>query len=176
MDLAINILSSGGAKVLLLTTPCFAPQEQPDGAIWPFDDPSRVTRYNQLLRQAAARHPGVASIADLDAQFCPTNTYSSTVGGVVARTSDGIHISEAGGKFATASFAPQILALGAVHRAAEARTTVANQAHAPAAVAGIKISGRCGWRPVPAGAAASDGRPRCRAARRTDSSRSRPRS
>ena len=80
MDLAIKILSSGGAKVLLLTTPCFAPQEQPDGSLWPFDDPARVIRYNQLLRQAAARHPGVASIGDLDAQFCPANTYS-VVGG-----------------------------------------------------------------------------------------------
>ncbi len=131
MDLAIKILSSGGAKVLLLTTPCFAPEEQPNGAIWPFDDPSRVIRYNQLLREAAARHPGEASIGDLDAQFCPGNKYSATVGGVVARTSDGIHISEAGGQYATEKFASQIISLGAPHRAAEARNTVANQARPP---------------------------------------------
>ncbi len=131
MDLAIKVLSSGGAKVLLLTTPCFAPQEQPDGSTWPFDDPARVTRYNQLLRQAAARHPGVASIGDLDAQFCPTGSYSASVNGLVIRTSDGIHISEAGGQYAAGKLASEVIALGSVHRAAEARNTPANQSEPP---------------------------------------------
>jgi peptidoglycan/LPS O-acetylase OafA/YrhL len=131
MDLAIKVLSSGGAKVLLLTTPCFAPQEQPDGTTYPFDDPARVLRYNQLLRQAAARHPGVASIGDLDAEFCPTNTYSPSVNGVVVRTSDGVHISEAGGQYAATRMASQIIALGAPHRATEAQNTQANEAQAP---------------------------------------------
>ncbi len=131
LNLAINVLSSGGAKVLVLTTPCFAPQEQPDGSTYPFDDPARVQRYNQLLRQAVAAHPGVASIGDLDAEFCPTNTYSASVNGIVVRTSDGVHISEAGGQYAAARMAPAIIALGSSHRAAEARNTVANQSEPP---------------------------------------------
>jgi hypothetical protein len=131
MNLAITVLSSGGAKVLLLTTPCFAPQEQPDGSTYPFDDPARVIRYNQLLRQAAAAHPGVASIGDLDAQLCPTNTYSPSVNGVVVRNSDGIHISEAGGQYAATKLASQIIALGSPHRAGEAASTVANQSEPP---------------------------------------------
>ena len=132
MDLAIKTLSSGGAKVLLLTTPCFAPQEEPDGSTWPFDDPARVAGYNQLLREAAARHRGVAGVADLDAAFCPTGSYSATANGVVVRTADGIHISEAGGLLAANLFASQILALGSPHRAAEALSTPANQSEPPA--------------------------------------------
>ena len=58
LDTAINILSAGGAKVLLLTTPCFAPQEAPDGTTYSFDDPARLNAYNGLVRAAAARHPG----------------------------------------------------------------------------------------------------------------------
>ena len=131
MNLAIQVLSSGGAKVLLLTTPCFAPQEQPDGSTYPFDDPARVIRYNQLLRQAAAAHPGVAAIGDLHAQFCPTNTYSASVNGIVVRNSDGIHISEAGGQYAATKLASQIIALGSPRRAAQALNTVANQSQPP---------------------------------------------
>jgi hypothetical protein len=131
MNLAIQVLSSNGAKVLLLTTPCFAPQEQPDGSIYPFDDPARVTRFNALLRQAAAEHPGVASVGDLDAQFCPTGTYSATVNGVVVRTSDGIHISEAGGQYAADRLQTLVAQLGSAHRETEAKNTVANQAQAP---------------------------------------------
>jgi peptidoglycan/LPS O-acetylase OafA/YrhL len=131
MELAIQVLSSGGGKVLLLTTPCFAPKEAPDGSTWSFDDPARVNRYNQLLRQAAARHPGVAEVGDLDAQFCPTGTYTAAVNGVVVRNADGIHISEAGGQYAADRLEQQVIELGSPHRATEAKNTVANQAHAP---------------------------------------------
>jgi hypothetical protein len=73
----------------------------------------------------------VASIGDLDAQFCPTNTYSASVNGVVVRNSDGVHISEAGGQYAATRLASQIIALGSPHRASEAQNTVANQSAPP---------------------------------------------
>jgi peptidoglycan/LPS O-acetylase OafA/YrhL len=130
LDQAINVLSAGGAKVLVLTTPCFAPQEQADGSIFPFDDPTRLARYNQLLRAAVARNPGKAVLEDLYGVLCPGNTYTSTVNGVLARMADGVHITEAGGQYVASELAQQIVALGSVRRAAQAKTIHANQAQA----------------------------------------------
>jgi hypothetical protein len=132
MDLAIQVLSSNGAKVLLVTTPCFAPKEAPDGSTYTFDDPARVNAYNQLLRQAAAHHPGVASVYDLDAKFCPTGTYTASVNGIVVRNVvDGIHFSDAGGAYAATLMQKQVVALGSAHRATEAKNTHANQSEPP---------------------------------------------
>jgi hypothetical protein len=118
--------------VLVLTTPCFAPQEQADGTIFPFDDPARLARYNQLLRAAVARNSTKASIGDLDGLLCPGGKYSATVNGVVARMADGVHITVAGGEMLAAKLGPQLVALGAIRRAAQAKTTHANEAQAPA--------------------------------------------
>ena len=131
LDQAISILSAGGAKVLVLTTPCFAPQEQADGSIFPFDDPARLARYNQLLRAAVARNSTKASVGDLYSTLCPGKQYTSTVNGVLARMSDGVHITEAGGQFVAARLQQQLVALGSIRRTAEAKTTHANQAQAP---------------------------------------------
>ncbi|MCW2546381.1 MAG: acyltransferase 3 [Mycobacterium sp.] len=133
LDQAINVLSAGGAKVLVLTTPCFAPQEQADGSIFPFDDPARLARYNQLLREAVARNPGKASLGDLYGMLCPGNAYTSTVKGVLARMTDGVHITEAGGQYVASQLAQQLVALGSVRRTAQARETHANEAQAPPA-------------------------------------------
>ncbi len=133
LDLAIKTLSAGGAKVLMLTTPCFAPQEEPDGSIWPFDDPARLNSYNQLVRQAAARFPGIASVADVDAMLCPGGKFQAAINGVTVRNSDGIHISEAGGAYIGQRIKAQLVALGSVKRAAQARNTQANESHPAAA-------------------------------------------
>jgi peptidoglycan/LPS O-acetylase OafA/YrhL len=129
LDLAINVLSAGGAKVLLLTTPCFAPEEQPDGSVYPFDDPARLQAYNNLLRAAAARHSATTSVYDLDKQFCPTGEYTAAVNGITIRTSDGIHISDAGGQYAAKALGPLFTKLGSVRRQLEASKTHANEAH-----------------------------------------------
>ena len=103
--------------MLLLTTPCFAPQEQPDGSIYPFDDPARVIRYNQLLRQAAARASRASpASATSTRMLCPGGHYQPTINGVVVRTSDGVHITEAGGAVRRPTGCKsQIIALGSVH-------------------------------------------------------------
>jgi hypothetical protein len=119
--------------VLMLTTPCFAPQEEPDGSIWPFDDPARLNSYNQLVRQAAARFPGIASVADVDAMLCPGGKFQAAINGVTVRNSDGIHISEAGGAYIGQRIKAQLVALGSVKRAAQARNTQANESHPAAA-------------------------------------------
>ena len=131
LDRAINILSAEGAKVLVLTTPCFAPQEQADGTIFPFDDPARLARYNQLLRAAVARNSTKASIGDLNGLLCPGGHYSATVNGTLARTPDGVHITVAGGQMLAAELGPQLVTLGAIRRAAQAQAAHANEAQAP---------------------------------------------
>jgi len=66
----------------------------PDGSLYPEDQPDRVARWNTLLRQAAARHPGTA-ILDLNTKLGPNNTYTATVAGITVR-SDGVHLTPTG--------------------------------------------------------------------------------
>ena len=71
LDLLIDVTSARGARVALLTTPCSAPAESPSGAPWPENSPQRLARFNQLLHQAAARHPTKATVVDLKAMVLP---------------------------------------------------------------------------------------------------------
>jgi peptidoglycan/LPS O-acetylase OafA/YrhL len=91
LDLLINVLSAGGARVALLTTPCTAPAESPSGALWPENDPQRLARFNELLHQAAARQPTKATVVDLKAMVCPGGHFTDTLDGETIRSADGIH-------------------------------------------------------------------------------------
>ena len=53
-------------------------------------EPHRVTRWNQLLRMAAARHPGTR-VLDIGHELCPDGTFTWTVDGIQVR-SDGVHL------------------------------------------------------------------------------------
>ncbi|MGF7238356.1 MAG: acyltransferase family protein, partial [Frankia sp.] len=96
LDEAITALSSHGAKVALLTTPVFEPQEAPDGDYYPETDANRVVAFNHLLAAAAARHPGVASVVDFGHVLTPDDQYVSRINGEVVRWSDGVHVAPAG--------------------------------------------------------------------------------
>lgn len=91
LDLLINVVSAQGARVALLTTPCTAPAESPSGAPWPENDPKRLARFNQLLHQAADRHPTKATVVDLKAMVCPGGKFTPVLDGVTIRSADGIH-------------------------------------------------------------------------------------
>ncbi|MHB1444713.1 MAG: SGNH/GDSL hydrolase family protein, partial [Acidimicrobiales bacterium] len=69
---AIDILSSRGAKVVLMTLP-YVDQttEQPDGSPWPINDPARTRAWNALLARAAAERPGTASVLNVNAMLDP---------------------------------------------------------------------------------------------------------
>ena len=79
-----------------------------------------------LLRAAAARHPGKVSVIDLAALLTPQGSYTPTLNGITVRTADGVHLSEAGGQLAAAAFHQKITALGAIRRAAMAKSVHAN--------------------------------------------------
>ena len=111
LDRAIDVLSSTGAPVVLLMTPCVAPAESPDGSPYPEDDPARVIRFNQLLAEAHARHPKTSRLVDLDAIVCPGGHYASTLDGVTIRTSDGVHFPTTGIAPVASRLLPQLRAL-----------------------------------------------------------------
>ncbi|HEY0360106.1 MAG TPA: acyltransferase family protein [Mycobacteriales bacterium] len=95
LDRAVATLSSRGARVVVCTYPYTRRGERPDGGLYPEDDPARVRRWNELLREVVGRHPGVAELADAGAVLDPGGRYTPTVDGVLVR-SDGLHLTPAG--------------------------------------------------------------------------------
>jgi peptidoglycan/LPS O-acetylase OafA/YrhL len=87
---AVQIGTSTGARMILMTAPCFSAGEQPNGAAWPDDSSRRLNIYNGLLRKVAAEDPGNVTVQNLDAMVCPGGTYVSSMNGVPLR-SDGVH-------------------------------------------------------------------------------------
>jgi hypothetical protein len=91
LRLAVQIGTSSGAHMVLLTAPCYSTGEQPNGAPWPEDSAARLTAYNDLLYQMAAEYPSKVSVVNLNAIVCPGGTFRSTLDGVTIRAPDGIH-------------------------------------------------------------------------------------
>ena len=80
---AVQIAHSGGGAVILSTSPYFA-DGTPSGLV---DD------YNQIVQSIAAQYPYV-SIDDLYTVLDPGGAYASVVDGIVARSADGVHITQ----------------------------------------------------------------------------------
>jgi peptidoglycan/LPS O-acetylase OafA/YrhL len=85
-------LGSSGATVVAMTAPCFGSEAGQDGAA-ERADPARVSRWNDLLRQAAAATG--ATVVDYGAFVCPGGAYQSVRDGVPLRT-DGVHLTQEG--------------------------------------------------------------------------------
>ena len=114
-DQAVTALSSGGAKVVFLTSPYYNSGEAPDGSTWPENDPSRVITDNQLLAASARLNPGTASVFNLGSLLSPGNQFDSAVDGVDARCTDGVHMTVPGGELVGARLLPTLVALGRTH-------------------------------------------------------------
>jgi peptidoglycan/LPS O-acetylase OafA/YrhL len=91
LDQAIDVLSARSGKVALIALPCFTVPELADGSSAEPEAVARTSRYNELLRKAALRHPKVASVLDLNPQICPGGQVSSTYQGTPLREADGMH-------------------------------------------------------------------------------------
>jgi peptidoglycan/LPS O-acetylase OafA/YrhL len=94
LALAISIAGSQGAHVVLATEPYNRRGEQPDGSIYPEDQPRRVDDWNRLLRDVASRLPRT-SIVDLHTRVCPAGRFTMSAGGVRVRE-DGVHFTRDG--------------------------------------------------------------------------------
>lgn len=113
LEQAITVLHSFGARVVLLTMPFIDPsQRQANGQPYDEDTPARAEAYNALVRQVARRQPHVVSVMDLNHMLAPGGAYAATVDGVDVRSSDGIHISPAGGELLQSEILPGIARLG----------------------------------------------------------------
>jgi peptidoglycan/LPS O-acetylase OafA/YrhL len=119
----IDIASAHGAKIAFLTLPYIAETTaQPNGSPWDMNLPSRTVAYNADVRAAVARHPGLASVVDLNQMLDPQGHYVSSLGGVRVRDFDNEHISVAGGKWLQATLLPTLVEIGAAHFEGRARS------------------------------------------------------
>jgi hypothetical protein len=126
---AISVLGSGGAKVVLLTTPYYDSGEQGDGAPWPENAPDRVVADNELLTDAATSSSG-ATVFDLGTLLSPGAVFSTVVDGVQARCADGVHITPVGGEWVGERLLPMLVTMGRDHAvaASSSRAPVASSA------------------------------------------------
>ena len=112
----VDVLSSRGARVVLLTLPYVVQTtDQPNGSPWPINDPSRTEAWNALLRQVAAERPGAASVVDLNQVFDPEGRYADVVDGLAVRDADREHFSKVGGMVARPTVLPALAQLGRQH-------------------------------------------------------------
>jgi peptidoglycan/LPS O-acetylase OafA/YrhL len=123
---AIAALASGGAHVVLLTSPFYDSGEQGDGQPWPENDPVRVTADNRLLKAAAAQAPGSTTVLPLGALLSPADQFATQVDGVPVRCTDGVHFTVPGGQWVGERLLPELVSLG------RSRATSAAQADRPA--------------------------------------------
>jgi peptidoglycan/LPS O-acetylase OafA/YrhL len=86
---ALDILGSTGARVVVTTEPYNRRAEKPDGSLYPEDQPTRVDRWNKLLRDVVGQRRNVA-VLDLNAKLCPDGVYTNKVDGIKMRM-DGVH-------------------------------------------------------------------------------------
>ncbi len=108
LERAVDIASGRGAQVALLNPPCLSEPERPDGGVWPQDDPARATRFAELQRDVAAKHPATVQILDLAGLVCPGGTYARTIAGVQVRDRDGVHFTVSGARWVGRSLLPAL--------------------------------------------------------------------
>src|SRR5262249_14875075 len=87
LDEASTMLTSTGARLVVLTTPYFSRTEvvgQP-GRSWPEYQPWRVDRLNSLFREFLENHPGRYRLIDLNKFVSPGGHYTDTLDGVDLR-------------------------------------------------------------------------------------------
>jgi peptidoglycan/LPS O-acetylase OafA/YrhL len=107
---SVAVAGAAGARVVLLTAPCYDTGEQPDGSPWPEDMPNRLAKYNDIVRQVVKTSRNT-SLIDFNAMACPDGHYEANMEGVPARY-DGVHFTLAGGIVFESRIFPTIVRLG----------------------------------------------------------------
>ena len=93
---AVDRFRRHGVAVVLATAPYYDSGEQADGDEWPQDDPTRVDRFNRLVR-AVARETG-SEVLELNALLADAGRFTQRLDGVKVRWDDGVHITPEGGR------------------------------------------------------------------------------
>ena len=125
LEQAVQVATSGGALVVLMTSPCFDSGEQDNGQPWPEDSASRLDAYNTMVRQVAAEHPATVQLEDFGAQLCPGGTFTTSFGGVQVRDGDGVHVAPtpAAGQWLDAHVLPEVVRVGRIQMAGHTLVT-----------------------------------------------------
>ena len=114
-EVAVDLLSADGARVLWLTHPCIAPKHN----LGPLSDAGgvtaeRVVHLNQgILRALATSRDGRVELVDLDARVCPGGEFRSRLGGIENARPDGVHLSRPGNRWVAEWLGRQAIAAAA---------------------------------------------------------------
>jgi len=109
LDRGVDILRSGGGKVVLLTAPYNERQQQVGQQVeWPEDDPARIDHWNELLGRFVRRRadPDVVVI-DVNDLVSPDGVYANVLDGQTLRY-DGVHFDPEGGRKVFEWLAPRL--------------------------------------------------------------------
>ncbi len=113
----VRTLAAQKVKVVLFTLPYIdPPQESPDGAPFPENQPSRVAAFNRDLARVAAIDRGEVTVINLNADLSPHGRYQTVIDGVTVRWPDGIHVTPAGGQWLQPRILPTVALLGLAAR------------------------------------------------------------
>lgn len=114
LNQAVTIFAERRTPVLLFTFPYIdPPQEQPDGSLYPENQPSRVDAWNRIVRSIAYEHPQQVRMVNLNRMLDPQGHFTTVVDDVQVRwPNDGIHVSLAGGELLQRRVLPEAGALG----------------------------------------------------------------
>jgi peptidoglycan/LPS O-acetylase OafA/YrhL len=138
LEQAVQVASSEGADVVLMTAPCFNSGEQADGQAWPEDSVTRLAIYNGMVRQVAAEHPTTVRVEDFGAMVCPGGIYRTSLDGVLLRDGDGVHIvpTAAAGQWLASRLLPGVVKVGHLQMAGQslAATSATSTTGPPATV------------------------------------------
>ena len=111
LEQAVQVGTSTGALMVLMTSPCFDSGEQDNGLPWPEDSATRLAEYNAMVRQVAAEHPATVQLDDFDALLCPGGAFTTSFDGIQIRDGDGVHIvpTAAAGQWLDAELLPEVI-------------------------------------------------------------------
>jgi len=125
LEQAVQVATSTGALMVLMTSPCFDSGEQNNGQPWPEDSATRLAAYNAMVRQIAAEHPGTVQLDDLGALLCPGGAFTTSFDGIQVRDGDGVHIvpTAAAGQWLDARALPDVIRVGRLQMAGDELTS-----------------------------------------------------
>jgi hypothetical protein len=107
----VDVASARGAKVILLTSPCFRPRELGLGADSEARlNPERVDDLNDVYWEFARQHVDQVVIVDLNGLVCPGGEYTDVTIDSVRLREDGVHFTSEGAKLVARWLAPEIIA------------------------------------------------------------------